>query len=133
MKAFLRNQENHKDVIELSFSGKESEQLEWEEEMEFNYKGEMYDVVDKQVEGNRVTVRCIPDAKEDSLLLDYQKNTGRNSSNSFIGQLITASFILPPGNLLIPPACVKNDAFPEVSVHLPTTISTVPSPPPDVC
>ena len=133
MKASLRNQKDNKDVIELSFSGKESEQLEWEEEMEFNYKGEMYDVVDKQVEGNRVTVRCIADTKEDSLLRDYQKNTGRNSSNSFIGQLITASFILPPGNLLTPPACAVNDAFPELSVHLPTTISTVASPPPDVC
>ena len=133
MKAFLRDQENHKDVVELSFSKKEAEQLEWEEEMEFNYKGEMYDVVEKKVEGNRVTVRCIPDTKEDALLLDYQKNTGRHSSNSFIGQLITAPFILPPSNLLAPPSCVLNDAFLEVSVNLPTTISAVPSPPPDVC
>ncbi|MGZ3940460.1 MAG: hypothetical protein ACXVBK_16935 [Flavisolibacter sp.] len=133
MKASLRDRTDQKDVVQLSFSPKEARQLEWEEEMEFNYNGEMFDVVEKKVQGDRLILRCIPDTKETALLLEYQKHTRRNSSNSFIAQLITAPYILPLDNLMNQLVCKSNNRLPELSPGLPTTNSTVPSPPPDGC
>lgn len=133
MKAFLRSQENHKDVIELSFTHEESKKLEWEDEAEFSYKGEMYDVIEKQTKGNRILLRCIADTKETALLQEYQKNNNRNSSNTFIAQLITAQFILPANDSIKKPERIIKRYFSECTYSLLTTDSIVLSPPPDVC
>jgi hypothetical protein len=133
MKAFLLNQEGHKDVIELSFTTEASKQLEWENETEFGYKGEMYDVIEKKTEGNKILLRCIADTKETALLQEYQKNTRQNSSNSFIAQLMTAQFILPVDHSLQQPERIIKRFFGNSASALLQTIATVSSPPPDVC
>jgi len=133
MRAFLRSQDNHKGVTKLSFTDEESKGLEWEDEMEFSYKGEMYDVIEKQINGNRTIFRCIADTNETSLLREFQKNTKRNTSNSFIAQLITAQFILPVGDSLKKPERFIKRYFKEYAYFLLTTDATVFSPPPDVC
>lgn len=132
MRAFLLKQKDHKDVITFSFTNEELKKLEWEDETEFGYKGEMYDIIEKKTQGNQIVLRCIADTKETALLQDYQKNTRRNTSNSFIAQLITP-FILPLDCSLQKPGRIIKRNFKNFSSSLPSIVSLVASPPPDVC
>ena len=64
MKKALQNDRYNKDVVVLMFTKAEVKELEWEEESEFCFKGDMYDVVEKTEKDNHVIIRCIPDKKE---------------------------------------------------------------------
>ncbi len=46
MKRNLRQKTNRKDVVEFAFDQEEVQQIRWEDEAEFSWKGEMYDVVE---------------------------------------------------------------------------------------
>lgn len=132
MKFFLKTQKS-KDVVELKLSSEESGKLYWENENEFRFKGEMYDVVEMKPQGNQVIIRCIPDKKETALLNEYQKNSKHNSSNSIIAQLITAQYVIPVGHSLKKPEKIIKKHFINLSFSLQNIISTVLLPPPDVC
>jgi len=43
------------ELLELTFSLKTSESLDWEHEREFEYLGQSYDVVEKKIEGDSIT------------------------------------------------------------------------------
>jgi len=132
MKAFLQNQKNHKDVIEFSFDNNELDQLEWENDHEFRYNDEMYDVIEKRIESGKLSVRCIADKKETQLLTEYQK-THKSNSNKTAIQLITAQFVLPVNYVLQQPETILKKKFIDHSSSLPNPFSIVASPPPDVC
>jgi hypothetical protein len=95
---YLRKQELKADMKEMLRSSKISKDIEqfifplnnenlvrnpqWEGDDEFRLNGDMYDVVEKRVEGNNIIVRCISDKKETQLLKDYEKTTKDDFSNS---------------------------------------------------
>lgn len=43
------------ELVELTFTLEESEALKWEHDREFEYKGQSYDVVEKEVHGDSIT------------------------------------------------------------------------------
>lgn len=133
MKAFLKNAGQHKDVVQLLLNESELKQLYWENENEFRYNGEMYDVVEKKISGKEVIIRCISDKKETGLLNQYQRNNKHSSSNSSIVQLITAQFLLPVDDLFDQPQKIIEKKFADHSSFLQSIISSVLLPPPDVC
>lgn len=133
MKAFLLSQKENKDIVELSLNTEESKELFWENEHEFRYKQEMYDVIEKKVDGEMVVIRCISDKKETHILNEYQKNNRKNPSNSKVVQLITAHFVIPADHSLKLPERVVNNYFKDYSSRLQNIAPTVILPPPDVC
>ncbi|MBK9591208.1 MAG: hypothetical protein IPO32_06800 [Crocinitomicaceae bacterium] len=46
------------ELVELSFTPEEEQQLRWEHSKEFEYKGEMYDVVESKSENGKITYWC---------------------------------------------------------------------------
>lgn len=133
MKAFLRSEKNHKDIVAFSFRVQAIQQLEWEDEHEFRYNDEMYDVVEKKAEGNQIIIRCIADKKETALLHEYQKQHKRNSSSTAVVQLITAQFLLPGNYSIKPSEKIIEKVLHYYSTILQSPASTVIAPPPDVC
>lgn len=133
MKAFLKNQKSHEYVVQLSFKASELKQLYWEDEKEFRFKGEMYDVIEKRTEGSLVIIRCIADKKETALLNEYQKQHKGNSSQSTIVQLITTQFVLPADCCLKPTETQVENYYRVYSSLLQQHSLTVLLPPPDVC
>jgi hypothetical protein len=133
MRNFLQGRKSHKDVVQLSLSKEESDDLFWENDHEFRYKGEMYDVIEKKANGNKVLIRCVSDKKETGLLNEYQRNNKRNSSNSKVVQLITAHFVIPAEHCLKLPERVLDNYFKDYSSSLQNIAPTVILPPPDVC
>lgn len=56
------------DLVELSFEVKDAiKELKWEKKHEFEYKGKMYDIVRKQINGTQVTFWCWLDKEETAL------------------------------------------------------------------
>ncbi len=56
--------------------------LQWEEDGEFRYQGEMYDLVDKKIENGKIYIRCISDKKETGLVKNYRKMTNDDFGGS---------------------------------------------------
>jgi hypothetical protein len=133
MKAFLKDQKTHKDVVQINFTEQELNQLEWEGDDEFFFEGEMYDVIQKKENGNSTTILCVADKKETALLNEYQKTHKRNSSNSAIAQLISIQFVLPDDCPLQQPQKIIETFFIEHHYFLQNLASAVVLPPPDVC
>jgi len=133
MFAFLKKQQHRKDVIEFSLKNKEASQLDWENDHEFSYNNQMYDLIEKKTDGDKLIIRCIADKHETELVNEYQKTRKRNQSNESVVQLITASFILPqtPSVNQFEKA-IRNQYF-NYSSPLQGISSLVLAPPPDVC
>jgi hypothetical protein len=133
MKAFLKDQKTHKDVVQISFTNEELSQLEWEGDDEFCFQGEMYDVIQKKEDGNKTVILCIPDKRETALLNEYQKTHKRNASHSATVQLFSTQFVLPDDySLQQPQKSIKKNPV-HHSFSLQNGASTVIPRPPDVC
>ena len=97
IKRNLRRAGNRKDVMELAFTTSQMRELEWEEEHEFRWNGEMYDVIEKRTEQDKILIRCIADKKEKLLLEEYQKNIEKNQGwgKASLVKLLTANYLIP--------------------------------------
>lgn len=133
MFALLKNQKHHRDVVEFCFKNKDASELNWENDHEFSFNNDMYDLVENKTDGDKIIIRCIADKHETELVNEYQKNNKQNHSNESVVQLITASFILPQTVCL-------NQFEKKVRIHyfnFSSPINSIPSsvlaPPPDVC
>ena len=64
---------NSKKVIRLVLRKEESRSIIWENSSEFQYKGEMYDVIDKDIHGDELILTCVSDSKETLIINEYFK------------------------------------------------------------
>lgn len=132
MVSFLKNAKQHKDVVEFSFSNEELKNSSWENDHEFSYHNEMYDVIEKKTVGEHLFVRCISDDRETQLVKDYQK-TNHHRSNERMIQLITASFVLPKHQMPEQPEKILKQYFGEHLFSLHQIAASIFIPPPEVC
>ncbi len=59
---------NHEELVLLKFSKKEIQtELRWEHSKEFEYNGQMYDIVSKEIKGDSIFYRCWWDYEETEL------------------------------------------------------------------
>jgi hypothetical protein len=103
------------------------------EEGEFFYNGEMYDVIDLQINNGQVSVKCVSDKKETSLVELYNKlaNPGSKKASVLI-QLLNNPFIQPGKFELLP---LVQQRVPYHSIcrqFLPSSSPEVLTPPPQV-
>jgi len=75
------------ELVFLKFTGKQSEtELSWEHSREFEYKGEMYDVVEKEVRGDSVFFWCWRDCEETDLNRRIEALIGQETEHSSQGR-----------------------------------------------
>jgi len=78
-------------VLELSFKIQEYESLQWEHDYEFSSKGEMYDVISKEIRSDLIILKCVHDKKETSIHKSIVKFiAGFLNSNPFHDKQLTA-------------------------------------------
>ena len=85
MKKLLLTQRNKEEENDFVFSLNDKvamAKLEWEGDNEFRLNGEMYDVIEKKTEGNKLTLRCLADKKETALLKKANDRWGENEKNN---------------------------------------------------
>ena len=54
-------------LVALSFSKEDIKTLKWKDNHEFEYKGQMYDIVESNIVGETIHYKCFHDTKETSL------------------------------------------------------------------
>lgn len=65
---------DEEELVLLKFSKEETKtKLRWEHSKEFEYEGEMYDIVSKEIKGDSIYYRCWWDHKETALNNKLQK------------------------------------------------------------
>ena len=105
MKEFLRSSATSKDIEQFIFPLDKDlvAGAEWEGKNEFRLNGEMYDVVEKRIEDNKIIIRCISDKKETALLKNYEKinHEGNSKSRSALLLKLLDSSYLPEINNLV--------------------------------
>jgi len=133
----IRNVVPPDEISVLIFNETDYAGLVWNDDKEFRYNGNMYDVVkiSKKENGN-IHIYCLNDKKETALLTELEKQTQNNSSRSTSenqGQNQFGPFV----NFYLP-ANTNTDFVPEASTILAPNfqslfisfIGDIPSPPP---
>ena len=139
MKTLLRLRANSEDEIDFVFSVNDKKgisKLEWEGDDEFRLNGQMYDLIEKKIEGNKLVLRCISDEKETSLIKKFAKmNTEANSKGklALLMQLFSSSYLPTSNTEMIlgykpVPSIIHFQADPFSS-----QVRDVLTPPPQVC
>lgn len=83
MKQYIKSDNYKKQLTVFTFDKKVYSLLEWEDRgKEFKYLNNMYDVVSKEMDGEKnITIRCIQDKQEGKLLAFLNKQSQENSSS----------------------------------------------------
>lgn len=142
VQVFLRDHPDAPDQETFHFAALNGNPLdpdfEWEEEHEFRYRGEMYDVIDSRQSHDSLHVRCIPDSRETRLITEIAKlgghrKQGRSSgASSVLLQLLNTPF-LPESLAGFFPVFSKTDyIIPDNRVY-PGPAGDVLTPPPQPC
>lgn len=71
------------------FSESDFKNLDWKNEKEFEHNGNMYDIIEKSVEGDSVHIACINDKKETALFANLSDHIDRNSDLTTTGKPIS--------------------------------------------
>ncbi|MBO0359539.1 hypothetical protein J0X19_16385 [Hymenobacter sp. BT186] len=114
--------------------------IHWQEEHEFSYRGQLYDVVRQRATPDSVTYFCWHDHDEEKLLAGLTKHVreyahpaagARKSAKKAFSFLFKLTYLVPAGAALPAVADVKSQlAYPEYSAPLPVTDAPVHFPPP---
>ncbi|MFI5187357.1 MAG: hypothetical protein ACHQF0_11565 [Chitinophagales bacterium] len=136
MKESIRIQsttEDEKDFVFLSDDKKAMKQLNWDGDDEFSLNGEMYDVIEKRIEKNKIIIRALADKKETALLNKVNEHWKENDmSNKIANELFQLLQTLFPHSgsqvlvLIKPP----KHTFYFYSTLLPLRVKKIPTPPP---
>ena len=136
MRQAIRLQNYYEHETDFSFSindGKSMAQLDWEGDDEFRFNGEMYDVIDKQIENGKLIIRSIADKRETALLNKVKDHWNQNEKSNKVAdelfQMLQSLFHSSKTDelVLIKPS-VNRISF--ISLQLPSQVRTIPTPPP---
>jgi hypothetical protein len=70
--------------------------LEWEGDDEFSLNGEMYDVIEKKTENDKLIIRCLSDKDETALIKKYSQinhETNRESKTALLIKLVSSLYL----------------------------------------
>ena len=134
MKKNISYLKSTKEVIQLLFARENVEELQWEGEHEFRYKGEMFDVVEKETDGDTLRILCIPDKKEDHLLAEYQKKVEKTQGQGKMSLLKLCSLHFIFSSICTPQAPQKllTHSFLNFSAALLFQPHVIHTPPPKI-
>lgn len=109
--------------------------LEWENDDEFSFNGEMYDVIETKIENNTLLIRSLSDKRETALIKKYAGINNENNSKSksaLLLKLISNSYLFTPVSNSLAQVPVKPSRILFQSQIIPSIISDVLTPPPQV-
>lgn len=135
----LRTMKQPADLVLLKFTTKETlEKLRWEHDREFEYNGQMYDIVEATASGDTVIYLCYPDHKETRINKELGKSlaraTGqdpsRKSQNDRLTEVFKLTFLqtLSTWTPTVPALLSVNHS--PLTIYHSSSAPSPPSPPP---
>ena len=135
----LANPENSNLItFEYSIPDNTNDKLQWENENEFSYQGNMYDVLDRRSGHDKIVIRCIEDRNETSLLKTFEELLRRQSSSSkspfaSLLQFDISLYVITDITILTPPDDSISLFFCNYNLLLPEHSPEILTPPPQDC
>lgn len=118
MEKSLRNSADIKNAVELRFALSDRSsisKIKWEDEKEFTFNGELYDVIQQKNVNGELIIQCIRDKKETHLVNDYTKlsketqgDPASKNKSTVLLKLITEIFIQTEQPVLSLPSFINN-------------------------
>lgn len=139
VKENLKHPSQRQHTVTFTFaihSSSANDNPDWDGDDEFSYRGEMYDVLQKEIKGDSVTVRCISDKKETELINAYNKIAKGDFGNSpkkktaSILKLMNSFVACVTENTAETPAADTKQSYSLYQSSLPGCNHDVQSPPP---
>ena len=124
-------------LIRVARTDMEKEVL-WKDDHEFEYHGEMYDIVESETEGDTLVFWCLPDHKETSLNIRISELLGRRLMNNQqqrndqkrMAGLLKLQFTKPSHHLITIPEVASRRLSGHLISYRSRTVPP-PSPPPE--
>ena len=118
----------------LHLNLKDQDQISWENETEFIYKHNLYDLIDKKETKDGIIITCLADKNEESLVktfnnLNDQSNPSHTTSGSLF-KLINQSFLTTENISFNRIENTKSLLTSQHIIHLPSRLRYVLIPPP---
>jgi hypothetical protein len=105
-------------VFALKNGNPVEESFYWEDEDEFHYRDNMYDVISKKIVDGKLYITCFNDSKEEGLIEHYiditKKENNKPGNTSPTVQLILSLVFVTPENYFLPSFNTTN--------HLPVSV-----------
>ena len=128
---------SEEDLISITVSSENENELLWKDREEFSYKGTMYDIVHVEIlNGGTKVYHCISDSQETNLIAKYNKelNKKQKNKNNRTNSVKTVKFIekintLPQKNELVISEVSKRPNFLYQNSYIPLSLE-ISSPPP---
>jgi hypothetical protein len=125
-------------LVILTFTIDEAKNLEWEHAKEFEYDGQMYDVVETKHHDNLVTYVCWPDEKESFLNTQLnqlaqeasQNNRDQKEGNRQLLTFIKSLFVSASEPTILNAIVLIKNNFPHYSSNFDSIRLDIDSPPP---
>jgi hypothetical protein len=131
----LHNGNGQRELVFLLSDKKALNQLCWDGDDEFSLNGEMYDVIEKKIEHNRLIIDCLADREETALfgeLSDHWKqNDNTNKIASELFQLLQTLFHNPKTEELPLGKPFRYNIY-FLLTTLPFGVKRIPTPPPQI-
>lgn len=117
------------------FSDAEMLALDWVENNEFRYRGEMFDILQMETKGDRTVIWCIADKKETALLQQYQRSQKQSTgTSSFLLLKLLSSHYLPCALSALQMPELPTRRIPVfIQHHFPEGANKILTPPPRIC
>lgn len=134
MKHYIEVLKKQKVLTTIHVNSKDQNQIGWENESEFIYKGNLYDLIDKKQTQEGIILTCLADKNEESLVRSFndfndQSNPSHTSSASLF-KLINQSFLTSENILFKRIENTKAVLITKHTIHLPSRLRFVLIPPP---
>lgn len=125
--------------VPKSWSKNPPESFKWHEENEFEYRGQMYDIIDKETRGNEIWYYCYWDKAETKLLNNLskyvssylQQHPQESQKTSFLSSYLDKVFISTHFTGLLAPS-PKENSFAKQGPSYFSIILDVDAPPPQM-
>ena len=134
------NSEDIRNATELRFSLADLTKLKWEDENEFTFNGEMYDVIQKNESNGELILQCIKDKKETHLVNNYAKlsketqgDPSSKNKSTVLLKLITGIFIQTEQPVISLPSFINEKNENTLCDALSSRIKEILIPPPQNC
>ena len=134
MKHYIGDLKKQQVLTTIHVNFKEQDQLSWENETEFIYKHNLFDLVEKKETKDGLIITCLADKNEESLVKSFknfndQSYPSHTSSGSLL-KLINQTFLTTETLTFNRIDNNKSLLTPQHTIHLPSQLRFVLIPPP---
>ena len=136
MKQLIMERVSDEECVIIALTNAEKQEVQWEKENEFRYRGGLYDVIRTVTRNDTTYYSCINDIREEQLFASLEREVQRQTSTDVTHSKTTKNDgvrdHLPITRLMLDPIGSESSVNFFLAQHFPSPPSEPPTPPPRI-